>query len=208
MINDCLKPYCTQRAGGFEVSELLLQTEIKERLTDDMNAFDGIVLGVESSSDSRLPIEGTHCAEVSVYNRYLDISPQMILTGNSGKQKMKLHVVHHSDEYCIWLGHTSSGTRDTVKSNVRIVEDISGWGIGSKSMFDGIEIYSLGMSILMPQMQSILQRLCDWSQDFGVQFVLPRWVTSRYGNRPFANNQMHKDTQIASMLAVVPIIWL
>ena len=55
---------------------------------DGVNAFDGIVLGVESSSDSRFPIEGTHCAEVSVYNRSLDISPQMILrTDNSGKQK-------------------------------------------------------------------------------------------------------------------------
>ena len=132
VINDVLKPYCTQCAGGFKVTTLLSQTEIKKRLMDGVNAFDGIVLGVESSSDSRFPIDGTHCAEVSVYNRSLDISPQMILrTDNSGKQKMKVHAVYHTDDYRIWLGHTSSGTRDAVKSKInQESENISQWSIG------------------------------------------------------------------------------
>ena len=52
------------------------------------------------------------------------------------------------------------------------------------------------------------QSFCQWSLEMGVQFVLPRVrvTKTRFGNRPFANNQMHKGyTQIAeSMISVVP----
>lgn len=211
VLNDFLKPFRTQVCGGFDTPKGLTQSGVEQRLTTEVNAFDGLVLGVEASSESLLDVKHAHVDEVVSYNRSTLISSRFIhRTPTTGTQKMRLHCVDVVGEGQVWVGHSSSGTRNPTKSkhNQTLFFDFIGGSKVDGMHFDRTRSFFFGDVNFDVTDSTILQRLREQSKVLSVQFVLPkvRVVKRRFGNRPFANNQVHKDyTQIAeSMLAVVP----
>lgn len=211
VLNDCLKPFRTQVCGGFDTPEGLTQAVVEQRLTEEVNSFDGFICGVEASSQSLLNFKCAHRDEVVVYKRDARVSERFIhRIPTAGTQQMRLHSVDLSASGLVWIGHSSSGTRNPTKSNhnqTLFFDFISGLKT-EKLHFERAESFFFGDVNFDVTDSIILDRLRHQSKALAVQFVLPkvRVMKRRFGDRPFANNQVHKDyTQNAeSMIAVVP----
>lgn len=223
MCGKLLSQFQTQKAGGFEVNKEITRQEVEDAVISMCEQFDGIVCGVEVSTESLIssiqPQAHLAESEVVLYNETAIISePYVYQTEQSGKQKMTLHALQTQMHPKIWLGHTSSGTSESDKSPLNralFYEWIAGAVVNShtfdreKDWFFGDVNFDLTDNIQAFESEvSIVEQLQVWSVALDVQFIVPlvRVFKKRFANRPFANNQIHKGLeQVAeSMMAVIP----
>ena len=222
-----LGPFRTQECGGFVTKHEISQKIIEDKFLEELREFDGLICGIEASTNTVLQQKGYPCnwilsKSAVVYppltSKNATLSSVQKIT--NGETKGTLYRYMERNKPNVWMGHLSSGTSDpkVFPKNRKlflkllsgeISNDTGGFDASNDISFWDVNFDCTDMVNQKLGMDLTLEELRKFTIAHPVQFVIPavRVRKARIDNKPMDNNQLHKGgiEQIAeSMIATCP----
>ena len=222
-----LGPFRTQKCGGFLIQHQISQKIIEGKFLEELREFDGLVCGIEASTNTVLQQKGEPrdwilSKSAIVYPLLASKNATLSSVREISKYDTEgtLYRYMERDKPHVWMGHLSSGTSDpkVFPKNRELFlgvlsgemsNDIRGFDASNDISFWDVNFDCTDMVNQKLGMDSTLDELRNFTKEHPVQFVIPavRVRKERLANKPMANNQLHKGgiEQIAeSMIATCP----